>query len=645
MNLPIIAVILELDTPLYFSDGSYVSLAADAIGQQVFKSRLVGAISYERAVRCRLWGDTRPAGGLGVVELINTDGALDALPTDTAVKGKRVRIYTGAMGLPFDQFELAASARIDRVEANGEQSVRVITTDLMLVLDSALQPDLYETADAVAGEVINRPRPIAVGHPKNCPIPLVDAIDYEYDCHDNADWRDVTMVRDGGYPLTLGTGYIRAITAGRFGIEKLALPVGRVVADIRGAAAVTEIIGADPGDFAAGLTGWSTSVTGDGVCAAESGGCRISGGAAGTAKIFIASTLLLNRTYRWSIASATRTSGDLVIISGADVVATLTATGAASGYFTADADEAFGIAKGSAAASWLIDGVRLERLDQHALLGDVVRYLIGRSDLSLADIDDTSLDALEAACPWPISLWADGSVRIRDALQMALDSFCGWVYENRAGELAFGRPTRPAEGTPAFTITREMVVAGTELRIAPDEAPGFSRIVAGSRNWYRYGSGEVVDGVSDADRTLITADYRVRARSVASIGDEINPIVITPLGGPRLSPIDDADTGSRGWLESDVGIGTLLDLEADCQSLADYIAGLYPVGERQRFYTLDCYIREPDLGQLGPGDIVTLQYPRFGFDAGVPLLVVGIKGAIGQQRVQLTLWGAPEATP
>lgn len=642
-QIPVTLVIVDTTTPLYLSDGMYVSRSTDSIGLVVFNARLVGEITFKRSARNRLMSQQRATGGIGSIRAINNDGALDALCYAEAVKGRRVRIYTGYQGMAFDDFSLDATTRVDRIEPRGEAEIEIITTSLLSKLEAPFNPTLYAAADDVAGSVINRPRPVAINHPKSCPIPLVDAIDYEYDCHDDANWRDVTMVRDAGYPLTEGTGYRRAVTTGRYGIEKLALPTGRVVADVRGAAEVSTIIGATPGDFGGSLAGWSTSVTGDGACTAESGGCRISGGAAGTAKIFINSTLEEAGTYRWSIATATRTSGDLVILSGADVVATLSATGAASGHFTADADEAFGIAKGAAAASWLIDGVRLERLVQYSTLAECVRYVISRGPLTLADIDDDSLDALSAACPWPMSMWIDSAARCLDVLYALVDSVCGWVFEGRDGKLHFGRAIRPVDGTPTFAITADMIVQGSAVNVRPDEAPGLSRVVCGARNWYRYGDDEIADGVSDADRAMLTADYRVRAQSALTISDEVEPLATyQQIGSASLT-----SPGAVGQARpaSDIGMDTLLDDEADCQALADDIAGLYPGGERQRYFEIEVFLSPAEIAQLNPGAVGTFTHPRHGLSAGPQLLLLDIDGTIGSRRTKLTLWGAPEATP
>lgn len=647
-TIPVTLVIIDTDTPIYLSDGMYVSRSTDSIGLRVFNARLVGEITFKRSARNRLMSQQRATGGIGSIRAINNDGALDALCYAESVKGRRVRIFTGFQGQSFDDFTLAATSRIDRVQPRGETEIEFVTTSLLSLLDTAFNPTLYEAADGVSGSVVNRPRPVAIGHPKSCPIPLVDAIDYEYDCHDDADWRDVTMVRDAGYPLTEGTGYQRAVTAGRYGIEKLALPTGRVVADVRGASEATEVIGADPGDFASGLTGWATSVTGDGACVADSGGCRISGGAAGTAKIFIDNLLYAGSTYRWSITSATRTSGSLVVLSGVNVVATLTAGGAASGYFTAEAEGMdvivpFGIAKDTAAADWLIDGVRLERLDQYATLADAVRYVIGRGPLTLADIDDDSLDALSAACPWPMSMWIDSSVRVLDVLYALVDSVCGWVFEGRDGKLHFGRASRPVEGTATLAISADKIVQGAQISARPDEAPGLSRIVCGARNWYRYGDDEVADGVSDADQALITADYRVRSQTASAVNDEVEGVVTYQQVGTALLTSDGRVGQARP--ASDIGMDTLLDEEADCEALADYCAALYPDGERQRFFEIEVFLSASALVELDPGDVITFTYPRFGLDAGPKLLVLDIDGAIGRSRTKLTLWGAPEATP
>lgn len=515
---PVTLVILDLDTPRYFSDGFYVSRSSDSIGMQVFSARLTGDITFERSITTRLWANRSANSGLGAIELINNDRALDALAYADAVKGRRVRIFTGNAGDAFDDMTLVACARIDRVEPVGERSIKIVTTSVLMLLEGAIQRTLYDSGDDVAAEMIGRPRPIAIGHPKSCPIPLVDAIDYEYDCHDSDDWETVSMVRDGGYPLTEGTGYIRAVTTGRYGIEKLALPTGRVVADVQS----------------------------DGPL-------------------------------------------DPVFFSYA------------------------------------------------------MHDIIERNGVVLDDyIDGASLLAMDAACPWTISIWIDSTARVRDVMQSVVDSFCAFHYENALGKLAVGRPTRPADGTSMLTITRSMLVEGTDVRMTPDDAPGFSRIVSGCRNWYRYQAGEVVDGVSDADRTLITADYRVRAVAGSAISDEVEPIAVQFTGG-RLGGAAD-DTPRTSATDADVGIGTLLDTEADCQALADHIASLYPDNERQRFYTVDVLLAPEQIAALNPWSIVTLQLDAFGLDAGVQLAVVSIKGAVGNSRVELTLWGAPEAS-
>lgn len=630
---PVTLVILELVSGTrYFSDAAYISHESDDMGEVVFESRLVSDIDFSRSASDFVLGAGNGAttSGLGVIELVNQDGELDDLD-GADVRDARVSVYRGFDHLPFADFVRRSTSRIDRIDGRGETTIRVVTAGVLAQLDALLQTALYATGDEVTTAVLNKPRPIAINHPKSCPIPLVDAVDYEYDCHDSAAWRDVTMVRDGGYPLTDGTGYRRAVSAGRFGIEKLTLPTGTVVADIRGASSVTEVIGS-VGDFASGLTGWSTSVTGDGACTAESGGCRISGGAAGTAKIYIGSTLTAGSTYRWSLGTATRTSGDLVILSGTDVVATLTATGAAVGYFTADASGAFGIAKGAAAANWLVDSVRLEELTQYETIYDTLRYLLAHSPLGLTAHDDDSLASLDAAFPHTLSQWIDTATRCRDAIQAQLDSCCAGMYETADGLLAFGRRIRPIDGTPVATITADDVAEGTDIDRERDFAPGLSRTVAGARNWYRYGAADIVDGVDDEDRAMLQADYRVRARSTGALNGEV-------------VPAPGSDVAIPGTSNTDEGIGTLLDDEIGCQALADHLITLYPEGiPRWKFKGT---FMDPDgvLARLNPFDVVTLEYPRFGLDAGVPLLVLDVQGAVALDRVQLTLWGSPEETP
>jgi hypothetical protein len=167
----------------------------------------------------------------------------------------------------------------------------------------------------------------------------------------------------------------------------------------------------------------------------------------------------------------------------------------------------------------------------------------------------------------------------------------------------------------------ETILAG-EVEVEPDLAPGLAATVAGARNWYVYGPGELADDISDEDRALLTSDYRVRRTATAPVGLEL---------GPRA--------GARVSEQSTSGLPTLLDDEADIAAAADYIATLYPQTPR-RFYRIPVYLRRTTAAAINPGDKVTLRYGRYGCDAGRPLRVVAVEGRAGDDLVIITGWGS-----
>lgn len=637
-EVEVVTVTIELDTPVRFSDGEYVSQASDAIGVVVFDPRLVGDVPFERSISWVTRGEQRVTNSLGAVIIDNRDGRYDYLIGSVA-KGKRIEIRSGTRHTAFDAMLVEASAVIDRIEPVGERQLRLVSTSVLLGLNSPLVDAQYASGDSVPDNVIGKQKVVAIGHPKSCPVVLVNEVDYEFDCHFDSAWSDVSMVRDNGYPLPWSTGYLSSLPQARNGIELMNLPVGKIVADIRGVATAESIIGANPGDFPSGLTGWSVTTSGGGTVTSESGGCRLAGGDGTNAKIFISGALVAGATYRWSIASVTKTSGyGIIVLSGADGVRTITDSGTnLHGWFVADENAAFGIAKSGSAASVLIDGVRLERMTHINTIDQIVPWIIEQAGLDPSQVDTDSLAELAAACPYTLSYWADSSVRGRDVLFALLDSLCAYVYEDRQGRLAFGRPVPPESGSPVATIRAWQLSQGTDVQIRQDDAPGFSSIVAGGRNWHRYSEGDLADGVDDADVPLLTADYRYRATAVVATNAEVSNVIPAAQFGAGL--LTSVSTSSAARPLSESGIGTCLDTQADCQDVADFLASLYPEGTPRRDADIDVHLDRATAALINPGAIVALEQDRFGLSPAQKRLVLAIKGAAGRRRYQLTLWG------
>lgn len=648
--LPVVVVLLTIgETTHYFSDIEYGDN-----GTNWHDARIVGDIAYSRSGNCMLWGQRRNTGaGLGNIELLNTDGALDTLCTEQQFDAS-VSVYVVDQDQTMSAAVQIAAAPVLRIEAQGEQTVRIVTGSVVDLLDRPLQPSLYETGDGVA-MLIGRPRPVAIGKPLSCPIVLVNDVDYTYDVHDS-NFFGIVTVRDSGFPLNVGTlpseGY-KIADPPIHGIELLQQPVGRIVADIDAASAVgVPIIAAAEGDFATDLTDWTvtTLATGAGTASATwvSGAAELIAdkltdgpfdGVAAYAKLQFPATLVLGQRYDWSLsvdATMSGTAGYALVqvffepdsgAPGKFVTLYLTyATGATtpSGTFTAPADGKLSITCGAAygaACTALIDAVRLDGVTSGGHVADIVEQLFARAGLGVDLFSADALADLEAARPWAASYWADGAERIANVVQSALDSVYGWSYVDASGDIAVGYLVPPEFGFAVIEIT-ESELAG-EIEIEPDLAPGLSSTVAGARNWYKYGEGELADALADADRALLTADYRVRKTSTYAVGIELGP-----RDGLEVSEL------------SKSGIPTLLDDEADIQAAADYLAMLYPASTPRRFYKIPCFLNVTQAATLAPGDKVRLTYDRFGCDAGRALRVVSIEGRAGDDLVILRCWGS-----
>ncbi len=648
--LPVIVVQLTVDgITHHFSDIEY----GDG-GTRWHDARVVGDIAYSRSGSCVLWAERRGSGGLGNIELINEDGALDFLLTNAQVDGW-VDVFEVYQDQPMNSATQIAAAVVGSIEGRGERTARIVTGDVLALLDVPMQASLYEDGDG-ADTLIGRPRPTSVGNPLSCPIVLVNEVDYEYDVHD-ADTFSIVTVRDSGYPLSEGTmpgdGWRLATSPGIHGIELLQTPVGRVVADVSATTFSAEtIIGAAEGDFATDLDDWTvtTEDSGGGTATAEwdatgkalIGGDKLaeSSGIAAYGELEFPTGLFAGQRYDYSLdfdltVAGVPAYGLLQVFFRPDSLIPgefvnldaeyATAADSLSGTFTAPADGKFVIRCGAgngASAEALIDNVRLDRVSAGGNTADVIELLLARAGIGIDQIDADSLAALAAARPWACSYWSDGAERIVDVMQQVLDSVFGWMYTNAAGQIAVGLLEPPeAADEPVIEITTTELAG--EIEIEPDLAPGLSTTVAGARNWYRYGEGELADALSDADRALLTADYRIRKTAADPVGIELGP-----RAGAAISVL------------SKSGIPTLLDDAADLQSAADYLAVLYPEGVPRRFYKIPVFLSRTNAAALNPGVKLILTYDRFGCDAGRELRLVQVSGRAGDDLVVLRCWGS-----
>lgn len=633
-SLPVIVVRLRIGSTTYF----FSNIEYGDNWTRWHDARVIGDIAYSRGGDCVVWGNSGGGqSGLGNIELINSDGVLDALCTGSQ-DDAWVDVLDVFQDEPMSAAVQISAAVVTRIEGRGEAVARIITGDIRERLDVPLNDSQYESGDG-EDTLIGRGRPVAIGNPLSCPIVLVDGVDYDYDVHDS-DAHSVVIVRDKGFPLDVGTlpgeGYKVSPDAGIFGIQLLQQPLGRVVADISATTFSAEVIvGSAEGDFATDIADWDAATTGaataawDGVGAAE---LTANGtGAPARAELEFPTALVAGQTYSASVGvNLTTVTGPAgyagvqvffrpTSLAPADYVsigtrttagtATLSATFVApvAGHLVIEC-----VASGGATVEALIDTVRLDRVAAGGNLTDVIQLLLARAGISSDRINAASLAALDAARPWPVSYWSDSGDTVGDVLQQALDSVCGFMYLDNTGDIAFDY-LRPPEDADEVVLDISTTELAGPIEPEPDLAPGLSTTVAGARNWYVYGQGELADAISDADRALLTADYRMRKTATDPISAELRG----RNGAPMVTLLDDA---------------------ADIQAQADHLPDLYPTGVFRRFWNVPVLMSRTTAAALNPGNKVRLVRDRYSLDAGVEMRLVRVAGMAGESIVTLRCW-------
>lgn len=223
--LPVVVVELELpDSDVrYYADNPYADYTA---GIQA-EPRLGNEITFERRITTIFWGGGRSVAGLGAIELINTDGALDELLAQRW-RDRPLRIWLGDDATDWGDMTLAASGLVDRIESIGESRLRLVVADSSAVFDRHIHTVLYSSGDQVG-----RYAPITIGFCLSVPPVRTEMVNLRFSVSYNAN-NIVQIVRDQGVQLTSGVQWSAYNTAPSFGFVMHVATAGRVVADSRG---------------------------------------------------------------------------------------------------------------------------------------------------------------------------------------------------------------------------------------------------------------------------------------------------------------------------------------------------------------------------------------------------------------------------
>lgn len=254
-----------------------------------------------------------------------------------------------------------------------------------------------------------------------------------------------------------------------------------------------------------------------------------------------------------------------------------------------------------------------------------VDALMTRAGVTTSEYDGDSWDAVSALVTGGVSYWAGSGESCRQIIQEIADSTLAFVYTDRRGRIAAQPFVVPADLTPVLTLDDRNVIG--EISPERDLAPGLATTVAAGRNWYVYDPGELADGLTPADRAMLSAEFRARA-PVGGIAAELGAETIRGGRG---------GTTTRAVTTSRVGYATLLDGATAAGEIAARLAALYADGTAARIIKLTAQLDVLDAARLNPGDGVLLNLGRYGL-VNRPGIVLDVDGDAATEEVSLRIW-------
>jgi hypothetical protein len=269
--------------------------------------------------------------------------------------------------------------------------------------------------------------------------------------------------------------------------------------------------------------------------------------------------------------------------------------------------------------------------------------------LGVADIDQGSFDDLAASSPARVGLFVDAETTALELISQVLASTGAAITPDAEGLLqVIGLPA-PEDVTPDPGVSwimsggawddgegwgdagvwhdepltdpsvgeltlRDLAEGGAlSFGVGPDDAgvPAWSVVLNYGRVWQTMTEGQLA-GVVNEDivrKTYLASQW-------------------------RQATAEDASIKTKHILASQISADTLLTVQSDAQAEAARLLSLY--GERRDMLS---FPTDTDRAPYDLGQVVTVNIPRFGYDAGRLMLVVGKHIDADKATTTLDLWG------
>lgn len=640
----------------------YLTGSADDPALTAFDGRILDATQLEIPLGVTFWpwrGQIEGILARTSMRLVNADGAYDYL---LAFDGRdaRVTLYD----LPDDDFANArtiGTLLIESIRADGDDTLTITLDDVQSSLDVPWQTRILPPW--VNEGAANRPWPVALGACRNVE-PLLTSLSIDgtpvYTLHDRE--IDVVSVRDKGDVLDPGVPDYELTS---FGFQVAADPQGLVTCDASGTGEVplpdspVDVLGGI-GDFetwsippgSGEPDGWDTNNAQRSGAVSPYGAQILSPNSAPFAEAYLEADstaspsplLEAGKRYRveyraimdhdagptdtvnpWFYAKQVGGSDFMTVqIPGSGVYAhTVTCPAGADTIIgwvvatNANIDihrmtvrevRAYELPSAPALASE-IEGIGL---------ADYVQAVVDRCrDTVVAAVADC--DAIDTATGYPIGAYLGPESRsIIDAISLPLDAFTAGAFCDENGSLRFVRLVAPEDAGASDVIAaieRDQILAPP--RIEYDRAPGLTTAFGLRRNWRQFSATDFVtdyDPVTGVDAATRTAFQRPTQRVVQS-GQSLAQAYRHAERAPALVTAHEA-------------------VEA-AQAEVDRVCAMY--GQLRRFATLTA-AWDDEVPLIHPGDIITVDWPRYGLDGGRQVFVVSIRPRHWARQATLTVW-------
>lgn len=631
----------------YFSSERYITLPSDSMPNTKFEPRISNDPTFSKQVNLKIWGTSRATATIGYFDLINEDGAFDFLYTGNMFGPNT----TGEIALLFDTESwdarfVAANVIIEKIEPVGEDYLRVTIKDSSRLMEVAVGTN-YDNATA-STSVRNSPRPVVIGGPlQEIPVKVNTSLNL-MDVHmDQFFWYDGVSIRTRGVNAVKNTDWRFAINNTCYGVEYLVSMTGAdpfTINHAGGAVFINTTFFNSPfttwtGSPALPNDGWAydgTFTAGTREFLNNGGTCRMHVTAAGT-------TLSMRKTGLTIPASGTNqalmfefditamaVAGSVVIemrnSANTGTLSSKTVNINGTGHYAdmltigANTGTTVRITIGGTVIDASIDNFKLSSITNTNTPVNAAYWLAcKRAGLPDAQFDSASWGALDifgVLYDDRVGLFVKGDAMVADCLDQIADSYTGWWWIDRLGNLKVKQlfdPITAAVSSPV-NLSASKLVQGQDVDIAIDMCPGLSTQWSYNKNWYAMDDNDFAGSVTGADRALCGSEYRNTGQYT---GTAIPPIYNFIINAPPV------ETLLQGMSAPHVN------------AEPNRVVGYY---ERVRsFKTGRWVLADSEYLALELGDVVVSDFTRFDVSA-MQHMVAGVDGTFLSNVVTIRLW-------